>query len=102
MLRVLGTLAGIGLLVLGLPLALSPIPLGLLMIAGGVLLLTANSPPFARWLARRRAKHDRLDHVLDRAAETLPDTLAEPLEATDPKQDAPPGPPNDAEHWSRH
>ena len=101
MLRLLGTLAGACLLLLGIPLTLSPVPLGLLMVAAGTLLLAASSPPFARWLTRRRARHDRVDEALDRAADLLPDKLAEPLEATDPKLGAPLRRMDEAERWTR-
>ena len=85
MLRVLGIIVGAALVLLGVPLIPTPLPVGLVMVGIGVLILTASSPHFARWLARRRERHERLDAALDKTTEVLPDPLAGPLERTDPK-----------------
>lgn len=84
LLRVIIAILALLLIVVGVVAAISPIPLGVVMIAVGLIMLSFVAPPvrgFVRWL-RRRWKW--LDHRLDDAQETLPESIAEPLRESDP------------------
>ncbi len=72
-----------GLLILvGLPLFWTPIPVGGVLILGGVALLVSNSPSARRWLHRRRARHPRLDRWMRRSERFVPPAFARILHRT--------------------
>lgn len=83
--RTIGTIIGALLLLAGIPLTLSPLPFGVLPLIVGTAILAGTSPPFARWLRRKREDHRLVDAVIDKAEDVLPDIIADPLEATDPQ-----------------
>lgn len=70
------------LIMVGVVLAPSPVPLGLIFIALGFLLLTASAPAFVRWL---RGRWRWLDQRLIDMEKVLPDWLARQLRKSHPK-----------------
>ncbi len=85
--RILGTLAGLALLVIGIPLMVSPIPLGLMVIFVAVVILVASNPLAASLLKAARKRYPWLNRFLRKAEDVLPEELAAPLDATEDKSD---------------
>jgi hypothetical protein len=85
--RLIGLLLGAALLLGGVPLMISPIPFGFVLVLLGLIALCASSPPFARFVRWLRGRFREVDAALDAAEDVLPRPLREPLEATEP--DAP-------------
>ena len=90
--RILGTLAGLALLVIGVPLMVSPIPLGLPLIFVAVVILVASNPLAASLLKAARKRYPWLNRFLRKAEDVLPEELAGPLDATEDKSDLNPAP----------
>ena len=83
--RLLGILLGLGLVMVGVPLILTPLPVGLILTALGALVLVASSPFAARRLKAWRGASKTVDGAIDRAEDLLPDPMSAPLERTQPK-----------------
>ena len=83
--RLLGILLGLGLIVVGVPLIFTPLPVGILMAGMGAVVLVASSPFAARRLKAWRSRSKTVDKVVDRAEDLLPDELREPLKRTEPE-----------------
>ena len=83
--RLVGILFGVGLVVVGVPLTFTPLPVGLPMTGLGVVILVASSPFVARRLKAWRAASKTVDRVVDRAEDMLPEPLRAPLERTEPE-----------------
>lgn len=74
-----------GLLILaGLSVVWTPIPLGIVLIALGAVVILANSEAARAWVREQRATHARFNAFLDRAEGVLPGSLARILAATRP------------------
>lgn len=82
--RLLGVAAGVVLLVLGIPLMVSPIPFGLLLIVLGAAILLASSIEVRTWLRRRRESHESFDAKLRRLEDRMPGLLRALLVTTRP------------------
>ena len=85
--RLLGILFGLGLVVVGVPLIFTPLPVGIVMAGLGVVILVASSPFVARRLKAWRTRSKTVDGIVDRAEDILPDELSEPLKRTEPEPD---------------
>lgn len=81
--QIAAQIAGWALLILGLPLFWTPIPVGAAMIAVGAALIVSSSPRARAWLRLRRERHPKLDEALGRAEVKTPERFAETLEKTD-------------------
>ncbi|MGE6697471.1 hypothetical protein ACQKH5_07265 [Hyphomonas sp. NPDC076900] len=75
-------LVGVLLILLGLPLFWTPVPVGAVLILGGVALLVANSATARSWLHRRRARHPRLDQWMEKSEKYMPPAFARILHRT--------------------
>lgn len=84
LLRPIAAVAGILLILVGLPLLASPIPVGLVMIAGGLIVLAASSPHAQKFIRAQRDLHPKLDERLDAIEKKLPSSTRKPLEKTHP------------------
>jgi cell division protein FtsW (lipid II flippase) len=74
-----------GLLILaGLSVVWTPIPLGIVLIALGAVVILANSEAARAWVREQRAVHARFNAFLDRAEGVLPASLARILAETRP------------------
>ncbi|PKP80763.1 MAG: hypothetical protein CVT79_13340 [Alphaproteobacteria bacterium HGW-Alphaproteobacteria-18] len=78
-------LVGVLLILVGLPLFWTPVPIGAVLILGGMALLVANSPAARRWLLRRRERHPRLDRWMERSEKYMPPAFARILRRTSPR-----------------
>lgn len=85
--RIAGTVLGLALLLLSLPLTLSPLPFGLILMFIAVVILVASNPLAARLLRALRRRYPWLDRFFNKAEDVLPEELAEPLRATDNPDD---------------
>jgi hypothetical protein len=86
-LRPLAVVAGVLLVVGGLPLLASPVPVGLVMIVLGLVILAAASPHAQKFIRAERDLHPRLDQRLARAEKKMPEATRKPLEKTHPGHD---------------
>lgn len=87
LLRPLAVVIGILLIVGGLPLLASPVPVGLVMIFVGLVVLAAASPHAQKFIRAERDLHPRLDHRLDQVEKKMPGPARKPLEKTHPGHD---------------
>lgn len=73
-----------GLLILaGIPLFWTPVPIGLVMIAIGLSLIIANSNAAREWIRTWRSKNPGLDRWLKKAERIIPHPFDRILEETD-------------------
>lgn len=73
-----------GLLILiGLPLFWTPIPVGLVLIAVGGALILSNSDRARDWVRERRRRHPRFDAFMVRAERVTPHPFDRILKQTD-------------------
>ena len=76
-----------GLLILaGLSVVWTPIPLGVILIAFGAAVILANSEAARDWVTTRRSSHPKFHAFLVRAEHVLPGPMRRILEATRPVQ----------------
>lgn len=75
---------GIVLIVAGLPLFWTPIPVGALMIATGLALLVSNSSLVRGWVIAARDAHPRFDRWVRKAQKAVPGPFSRVLSRTDP------------------
>lgn len=76
-------LLGILLILGGLPLFWTPIPIGLILITVGLALIIANSDSMRGVVRRQRAKHDGFDRWLCKAERVVPHPFDRILERTE-------------------
>tara|TARA_R110002073_G_scaffold29006_14_gene91614 strand:- start:997 stop:1260 length:264 start_codon:yes stop_codon:yes gene_type:complete len=76
-------LLGILLILAGLPLFWTPVPIGLVLITIGLALVIANSNSMRAMMRRQRARHDGLDRWLKKAEKIIPHPFDRILEQTD-------------------
>ena len=81
------SIIGILLILVGIVLVPLPIPFGLILIFLGTLLLVTVNSAARKIVKSLRRRWKWLDRLLDRAAEKLPHDVAEPVEATKPLDD---------------
>lgn len=74
---------GIVLILAGLPIFWTPVPIGLVMIAAGLALLIANSDSARDVVRRERLKHDRFDQWLRKAERVTPHPFGRILKQTE-------------------
>lgn len=79
---------GVLLIIAGLAVAWSPIPLGILLVPIGLAMIVATSQAARSWLQRRRQHHPSLDRWLRKMEGRLPDRFSRPLRRTDADNDA--------------
>lgn len=74
---------GILLVIAGLAVSWSPIPLGILLIPIGLAMIVATSQTARDWLHRRRENNPGFDRWMRKMEGKLPDRFSEPLRRTD-------------------
>jgi hypothetical protein len=74
---------GVLLILVGLPLFWTPIPIGLILIASGLALLISNSDAARAFVRERRARHPRFDAWLLKAERVVPHPFDRILKRTD-------------------
>lgn len=82
--RIFLVFLGWALLLIGLPLLPTPIPVGAVMIAAGLALLITNSRMVRHWLKNQRAKNRALDSHIRKAEAKSPAAIRRTLEKTAP------------------
>ncbi|MBA4225007.1 MAG: hypothetical protein C0456_00120 [Hyphomonas sp.] len=75
-------LLGVLLIVAGLPLFWTPVPVGAVLILMGLALLVANSGTARKWLHQRRRRHPRLDRWMEKSEKFMPPAFARILHRT--------------------
>jgi hypothetical protein len=97
--RIIGNVVGFVLVIAGIPLFISPIPLGALLVFFGLIILIAFNPWVAKLVKSWRRRSERVNAFFHKAEEILPDDLAGPLQETEnrpeddgnsPSESAPP------------
>lgn len=91
--RIAGSVVGLAMILIGLPLMVSPIPFGLILIVLGIIILVGANPLAASVIRTLRRRYKWLDGFFDRAENVLPRELADPLRATDEQPDPEPAEP---------
>ena len=76
-------LLGWTLILVGLPLTLSPLPLGIIVVAIGLALIMANSQTARKHLQHFRAQHKWLDKWMRKAESAVPGPFDRILKQTD-------------------
>lgn len=79
--------AGVILILAGLPLFWTPIPVGAVMILIGAALIVANSDTMRDWLHVQRADNDTLDRWMKKTERYTPAAFARILRETEPTDD---------------
>jgi len=77
---------GLLLILAGLPLFWTPIPIGLIMIAAGLALLISNSDAAREFVRARRARHPRFNAWVIKAEGVVPHPFDRILKRTDVDQ----------------
>ena len=80
--RIVGTVIGLILFVASIPLAISPIPLGALLMVVAIIILVSSNPLAARLLRFLRGRYGWLDRLFCQMERVLPVDFAEPLRST--------------------
>ncbi|MGX6647002.1 hypothetical protein ACWCOP_03535 [Maricaulaceae bacterium MS644] len=80
--QILGAL----LVLFGLPLFWTPIPIGLIMIASGLALIISNSNAAREWVRTQRLKHPRFDAWLHQAEARVPHPFDRILKQTEARR----------------
>ena len=70
------------LIIAGLPLFWTPVPVGAVLILMGVALLVANSGTAREWLHQRRRRHPGLDRWMEKTEKYMPPAFARILRRT--------------------
>ena len=84
--RFIISLLAIALIVVGVVLTISPIPLGILLVLFGVIILALANPyarPLLKWI---RSKWPWFNKSIRSAQQHSPDIISEPLKETDPEE----------------
>ena len=81
--QILGAL----LILFGLPLFWTPIPIGLIMIASGLALIISNSDAAREWVRTLRAKHPKFDAWVVKAEARVPPPFDRILKQTEARRD---------------
>jgi len=76
---------GVLLILVGLPLFWTPLPVGLVLIAIGAALILSNSERARIWMRERRRRHPRLDALMLKAERVTPHPFDRILKQTDLK-----------------
>ncbi len=80
----LGVVAGILLLIVGVPLFFTPLPGGALCIVLGLALLITSNQRVQRFVRRQRAQHPKMNVRLNHLEKKVPQRARAPLEKTRP------------------
>lgn len=83
-LRIAGVCLGAGLVLVGLPLLVTPIPVGAIMVALGILILVVSSTHAADWVRRRRRRHPGFDANMRSFEDRCPPVMRHALKRTRP------------------
>ncbi len=81
--QILGAL----LILLGLPLFWTPIPIGLILIATGIALVISNSDAAREWVRTLRMKHPRFDAWVMKAESVVPRPFDRILKQTEARRE---------------
>lgn len=81
--------AAVVMILLGLATVWTPIPTGVPLIAGGLILILGSSRQATRWLRSRRRRLLRLDEAFIRLEEKAPKRLTAALRRTRPRRKQP-------------
>ncbi|TRO96212.1 hypothetical protein FKB34_05785 [Glycocaulis profundi] len=76
---------GVILLLVGLALSWSPIPLGILLIPVGAAMIVATSSHAQKWLRGRRENNPKFDRWMGKMQRKAPDKVSSALEGTEPR-----------------
>ena len=87
LMSILYQILGAVLILLGLPLFWTPIPVGLILIAAGLALIVSNSNRARDGVRALRRKHDRLDKWLCKAERIVPHPFDRILQRTETDTD---------------
>jgi uncharacterized membrane protein HdeD (DUF308 family) len=82
--RLVALVVGIALILIGVPLFLTPFPGGAATIVIGLLLVVSSNSRAQRFLRRQRDNHPKLDERLNHVEEHMPERARGPLEKTHP------------------
>jgi len=82
--RQIRTISGWFLVIVGVPIAISPIPIGLLMILAGFALLAKDSRRVQEWLRRRRYFNRGFDRQVRASRSKAPQFVRQIIDLTDP------------------
>ena len=82
--RLICRVVGTAFLLVGLVLAVLPIPFGIPFILIGLMLLIPSSPLFARWVRRARARFEHVDGAFAFLTQRTPVPYRRILRATEP------------------
>jgi hypothetical protein len=85
--RIIGTVVGGLLFIIGIPLLISPIPLGALLLFIATIILVASNPMAAKLLKMARKRFRWLNRFFRRAEKVLPKDIAKPIADTDDTDD---------------
>ncbi len=85
--RIIGSVIGLALFIVAIPLTLSPLPVGLLLLFLSVVILVASNPLAARLLRWARRRWPWLNRFFRKAERVLPREVAGPLHETDNPDD---------------
>lgn len=86
---------GIVLIIAGIPIFWTPVPVGAFMIATGLGLLISNSSLVRSWVRTGRRKNARFDRWLIKAKRYVPRPFDRVLERTEAEKQSPPPPERD-------
>lgn len=95
--RVATTFVGVVLILYGIIAAVSPLPLGVVLIAVGFIMIAGANPAARPLIRRMRARWRWFDQLVRLAAHRSPPRFKEVIEETDPEEREPPasGPASD-------
>jgi len=82
--KIVLTIAGSLLLILGLISMVTPIPGGTLFIAVGAAMLVCTSPRAQAWIRRQRANHERFNKTMGWIEKKAPSAIEDALSRTRP------------------
>ncbi|MCQ8184309.1 hypothetical protein [Parvularcula maris] len=85
--RIIGTVVGGALFLIGIPLLISPIPLGALLLFVATIILVASNPLAAKLLKAARKRFRWLNRFFRKAEKVLPKDIAKPIADTDDETD---------------
>ncbi|MGY6660897.1 MAG: hypothetical protein ACXIVO_01110 [Glycocaulis sp.] len=74
---------GVVLVLAGLALSWSPIPLGIVLIPIGLAMIVATSKTARKWLHRRRENNPKFDRWMKKMEGKVPERFSKPLRRTD-------------------
>lgn len=80
------TIVGVLLILAGLPLFWTPVPIGAVLILIGIALIVGNSSSARNWLRESRSRHARLNRWMSHTEKYLPTPFSRALRDTHPSE----------------